>query len=106
MKRQVIAVALGSLFALPAFANNEINAGYAAPVAVSAKSRADVHAELIAAKHSGNWMVNAELGTRSVLSAAQLTSKTRAQVLAEVEQARRSGNYIVNAELGTKANQL
>lgn len=104
MKRQVIAVALGSLFALPAFANNEINAGYAAPMALSAKSRADVHAELIAAQLAGEVVVNAELGTTA--KSMQTAGKTRAQVLAEVEQARRSGNYIVNAELGTQAGQL
>jgi hypothetical protein len=104
MKRQVIAVALGSLFALPAFANNEINAGYAAPVAVSAKSRADVRAELIAAQRAGDVVVNGELGTTA--KSTHTAGKTRAQVIAEVEQARRSGNYIVNAELGTKASQL
>jgi len=104
MKRQVIAVALGSLFALPAFANNEINAGYAAPVAVSAKSRADVHAELVAAQRAGEVVVNAELGTTA--QSMQTAGKTRAQVLAEVEQERRSGNDIVNAELGTQAGQL
>jgi hypothetical protein len=104
MKRQIIAVALGSLFALPAFANNEIDAGYAAPVAVSAKSRADVRAELIAAQRAGDVVVNAELGTTA--KSMRTAGKTRAQVIAEVEQARRSGNYIVNAELGTKASQL
>jgi hypothetical protein len=104
MKHQVIAVALGSLFALPAFANNEINAGTAAPAAVSAKSRADVHAELIAAQRAGDVVVNAELGTTAKPMHAE--GKSRSQVLAEVEQARRSGNYIVNAELGTQAGQL
>lgn len=104
MKRQIIAVALGSLFALPAFANNEINAGYAAPVAVSAKSRADVRAELVAAQRAGEVIVNGELGTTARSLHAE--GKSRAQVIAEVEQARRSGNYIANAELGTQADQL
>jgi len=104
MKRQIIAVALGSLVALPAFANNEIDAGYAAPVAVSAKSRADVRAELIAAQRAGDVVVNAELGTTA--KSMHTADKSRAQVIAEVAQARRSGNYIVNAELGTKASQL
>jgi len=107
MKRQVIAVLVGGLFALPAFANNEIDAGYPTFAPVASKSRAEVRAELIAAKRSGNWMVNAELGTQSRPAApAQLTGKSRAEVRNEVAQALRSGDYVVNAELGTTANQL
>jgi hypothetical protein len=107
MKRKVLAVVLGSLFALPALANNEIDAGYPAFAPVASKSRVDVRAELQAAKRSGNWMVNAELGTQSRASApAQVAGKSRAEVRGEVAQALRSGDYIVNAELGTTANQL
>ena len=104
MKSQILAIAVGSLIALPVLANNEIDAGNAAPVAVSAKSRADVHAELVAAQRAGDVVMNAELGTTA--RSMQTAGKTRAQVLAEVEQARRSGNYIANAELGTQAGQL
>ena len=107
MKRQVIAVLVGGLFALPAFANNEIDAGYPAFAPASSKSRAEVGAELLAAKRSGNWMVNAELGTQSKASApVQVAGKSRSEVRDEVAQAFRSGDYIVNAELGTTANQL
>ncbi len=91
MKRQIIAVALGSLFALPALANNEIDAGYTPPAQVSALS-----AELV--------FVNAEQGYVFVADSA--AAKSRAEVVSEVTQARHSGNYIINAELGTKANQL
>lgn len=91
MKRQVIAIALGSLFALPALANYEIDAGLAAGTTFSADN-------------AGLVFVNAEQGYVPV--AGHEAGKSRADVRAEVEQARRSGNYIVNAELGTKANQL
>jgi hypothetical protein len=91
MKRQVIAVALGSLFALPAFANNEIDAGYTPPAQVSTLSAEQV-------------FVNAEQG--HVFVADPVAAKSRAEVVSEVTQARRSGDYIVNAELGIKASQL
>jgi hypothetical protein len=104
MKRQIIAVALGSLFALPALANNEIDAGNHSPMAVSAKSLEQVRADLIAAQRAGDVIVNAELGTTA--SSMQTAGKSRADVVAEVAQSRRTGDYIVNAELGTKASQL
>lgn len=91
MKRQVIAVALGSLFALPALANNEIDAGYTAPA-----QRSTLSAEQV--------FVNAEQGYE--FKAALVAGKSRVDVVSEVKQARASGNYIINAELGTRANQL
>ena len=108
MKRQFVAVAVGSLFALPAYANNEIDAGnpqYAAPE--STKTRAQVYDEILAAKSSGNWQINAELGAVAGRSVPQqLAGKTRAEVLAELVEAQRSGDVIVNAELGLKVNQF
>jgi hypothetical protein len=108
MKRQVLAIALGSLFALPAFANNEIDAGNPAYVAPeSTKTRNQVLAEIVAAKSSNDWRINAELGTQSRPSApVQFAGKSRSQVREEVAQARSSGDYVVNAELGTTARQL
>ena len=91
MKRQILAVALGSLFALPALANNEIDAGYNPPAQVST-----LNAEQV--------FVNAEQGFE--FAANTVAGKSRLEVLAEVAQARRAGDYIVNAELGTKASQL
>jgi len=91
MKRQILAVALGTMFALPALANNEIDAGYTAPV-----SAAKQGAELV--------FVNAEQGYE--FKTATMSDKSRDDVRAEVAQARRSGNFIVNAELGTTANSL
>lgn len=107
MKRQAVAVLLGSLFALPAFANNEIDAGnLPAPVAAT-KSRAQVHDEIVAAQRSGDWRVNQNLGTVSLAAKpVQYAGKSRAEVRSEVAEARASGDYIVNAELGTNANQL
>jgi len=107
MKRQVVAVLAGSLVALPAFANNEIDAGnLPAPVAAT-KSRAQVYDEIVAAQRSGDWRVNQNLGTVSLPAGpTQFAGKSRDEVRAELEQARRSGNYVVNAELGTTANQL
>lgn len=90
MKRQVLAVAIGSLFALPALANNEIDTGYAGSPRVAAPI-----AEVF---------VNAEQGYE--FAARSMSDKSRADVTAEVAQARRSGDYIVNAELGTTARQL
>jgi hypothetical protein len=89
MKRQILAVALGSLFALPALANNEIDSGYTPP-AQDSQGVSEV-------------FVNAEQGHVFVATTAD---KSRAEVLAEVANARRSGDYIANAELGTKASQL
>jgi hypothetical protein len=91
MKRQLLAVALGSFIALPALANNEIDTGYNPPAQISMQSVNEV-------------FVNAEQGFER--KATWVAGKTRDDVRAEVAQARRSGDYIANAELGTKAGQL
>jgi hypothetical protein len=91
MKRQLIAIALGSALAAPAFANNEIDAGYAPQTTFSPNIAEQV-------------LVDAEQGY--VTRSTHAVDKSRAEVVTEVTQARRSGNYVVNAELGTKANQL
>ena len=81
MKRQLIAIALGSAFALPALANNEIDAG--APGTVFSS---DMSAQVF---------VNAEQGyARKPMMVA---GKTREQVRAEAAQR----PVILNAELGT-----
>ncbi|MDH4173302.1 MAG: DUF4148 domain-containing protein [Betaproteobacteria bacterium] len=91
MKRQILAVALGAVFALPALANNEIDSGYTPPAQIASQGAERV-------------FVNAEQGFE--LEAMTLAGKSRAEVVAEVAQARRSGDFILNAELGTKARQL
>ncbi|MDH5578677.1 MAG: hypothetical protein OEZ09_09485 [Betaproteobacteria bacterium] len=91
MKRQLLALALGAVFALPALANNEIDSGYTPPARIAMQSANEV-------------FVNAEQGYER--KATLVAAKSRAEVLAEVVQARRSGNFILNAELGTKASQL
>jgi hypothetical protein len=90
MKRQLLAIALGSLVALPAFANNEIDAGAAGTT--------------FSASNAGLVFADAEQGY--VYVAGHDAGKSRADVVAEVTRARSSGNYVINAELGTKANQL
>lgn len=106
MKRQILAVVVGSLLAVPAFANDEIDAGNLPQLVTSSKSTDQVRAELIAAQHSGNFVVNAELGTLAKPQTSLASGKTREQVRAEVAAARRSGDYIINAELGTTAKHL
>jgi len=65
MKRQIIAVALGSLFALPAFADGEIGFEYwKAPMAESSKTRAEVLAELISDRSNNSFSVDGETGNR------------------------------------------
>ncbi len=91
MKRQVIAIALGSLFALPAFANNEIDAGYEPQAQISTQSVNEV-------------FVNAEQGYER--KATSVAGRTRDDVRADLAQALSSGNYIGNAELGTTASRL
>lgn len=91
MKRQLLAVALGTVFALPVLANNEIDAGYTPPAQNATQSANEV-------------FVNAEQGYER--KATLVAGKSRADVVAEVVQARRSGDFILNAELGTKASQL
>lgn len=107
MKRQVIAIVLGSALALPAFANNEIDAGNLPQPVAATKSAEQVRAELLAAKRTNDWRVNAALGTQNDLRVpAVVVGKSRAQVRSEVAQARAAGDYIANAELGTTAGQL
>jgi len=113
MKRQIIAVAIGSLFALPAFANAEMDYPPQATSTVPAKTVAQVLDELIAAKHAGDFVVNAETGGKAnevypyaYPPRTRFAGKTRAEVLAEIEQARQSGDIVANAETGEKVNQL
>ena len=90
MKRQVLAVALGTVFALPALANNEISTGY-------------VSQPQPTMQRSIEMFIDAEQGY-ALQAAAE--GKSRAEVVAEVTKARSTGDYIVNAELGTKASRL
>jgi len=91
MKRQIIAVALGSLFALPALANNEIDAGHGSLTTY-------------AADNAGWVFANDEQGY--VAQIGQVAGKSRSDVRAELAQARRAGELVVNAELGTTDSQL
>jgi hypothetical protein len=102
MKRQIIAVALGSLFALPAFADGEIGFEYwKAPMAESSKTRAEVVAELVAAQRAGHVVVDGEIGTLQSASLPQ-SGKTRAEVNAELFAEYSAGNLAVDGETGQR----
>ena len=90
MKRQVLAVALGTVFALPALANNEISTGY-------------VSQPQSTMQRSIEMFIDAEQGYALQAAAEQMS---RAEVVAEVTKARSTGDYVANAELGIKASQL
>lgn len=105
MKRQVIAIVVGGLFALPAVANDEIDAGNLPRPVAATKTVEQVRIELVAAQRAGQVIENAELGTL-VREPVRFAGKTRAQVLAELIAAQRSGDIIVNAELGLTARQM
>jgi hypothetical protein len=98
MKRHLLAIAVGSLFALPALANNEIDAGNLPANVTPSLTQAQVRAELIAAQRSGDVIVNAELGTTG--RTVQHAGKTRNEVVAELIAAQQAGDVIVNGELG------
>lgn len=120
MKRQVIAVLVGSLFALPALAdagtqNTQQVYGwqYPALAATSSLSRADVLAELEQAERSGDVVANAETGEKAYQlyrseypAHVAAAGKSRAEVLAELKQAERTGDIVANAETGTLAKDL
>jgi hypothetical protein len=120
MKRQVIAVLVGSLFALPALADagsqktqQENEWEYPALAATSGLSRAEVLAELEQAERSGDVIANAETGQKAYQlypsghpAHVASTGRSRAEVLAELVQARRSGDIIANAETGELAKNL
>jgi Domain of unknown function (DUF4148) len=98
MKRQILAVALASLFALPALAD-EIDNGTAQPVK-SSMTREQVRAELVASQQ-GHRFVDGEIG--SGLSApAQNAGKTREQVRAELIDAQSAGFIVVDGETGNR----
>lgn len=105
MKRHIIAIAVGSILAVPAFANNEIDAGNLPPEVVSAKSREQVRLELVSAQTAGHMIDNAELGTW-FKGPEQFASKSRDEVYAELAAAQKSGDMIANGELGLTAREM
>jgi hypothetical protein len=102
MKRQILAVALGSLFALPAFADGEIGLEYwKAPMAESSKTRAEVVAEVVAAQRAGDVVLDGEIGTLQSASLPQ-AGKTRAEVVAELIRDRSNTDFTVDGETGSR----
>lgn len=106
MKRSLIAVAIGTLFAAPAFADyetglkrNEIQPGVTYGEAAEVdKSRGKVRAELKRAGPQAAERTRENLGLDPEVE--QSADKTRAQVRSEVAEAYRKGELIENAELG------
>jgi hypothetical protein len=114
MKHKVLAVAVASLFSLPAFADGEIGFEYwKTPIIESSKTRAEVVAELIAWQRSGDYFI-AQTGLKGYQmwpsfypqSAPVVAGKTRDEVIAEVAEAKRTGDFVVDGELGLTAKQL
>lgn len=119
MKHKLLAVAVASLFSLPAFADgetgmgpNDILPGVSRFEVSSAKSRDQVRAELIAWQRSGDYFI-AQTGLKAYQMwpsfypqpAPVVAGKTRDEVIAEVVEAQRTGDFVVDGELGLKANQ-
>lgn len=99
MKRQIIAVAIGSLFALPAFADGEIGYDFRTVArAESSKTVGQVRAELVAAQRAGELAVDGEIGQ---LRAGTDSGKTRAQVVSEL-MAAQSNSAWVDGETGQR----
>ncbi|MGH8707841.1 MAG: DUF4148 domain-containing protein [Burkholderiales bacterium] len=91
MKRQILAVAIGSLFALPAFADGEIGYDFRTVAkAESSKTRAQVQAELVAAQATRGY-VDGEIG--STVNAT-VSNKSRAEVMAEIDSQRAADGEI------------
>lgn len=93
MKRQLIALAVGSLFVLPAFADGEIGSDFRTVAkAESSNTRAQVQAELIAAQATRGY-VDGEIGNTAN---ATVSNKSRAEVMAEID-----GQRAVDGEIGS-----
>jgi hypothetical protein len=105
MKRKLIAIVLGSFVAIPALANDEIDAGNLPKDVIPTMTRDQVRAELIAAQRAGRVVDNAELGTLAK-PPVQVAGKSRDQVRAELIAAQRAGDMVVNAETGLTARQM
>lgn len=99
MKRQIIAVAIGSLFALPAFADGEIGFDLRTVTpAQSSKTRAQVQSELVAAQRAGEFAVDGEIGN---VHADMNSAKTRAAVESELMAAQGDSGW-VDGETGQR----
>lgn len=99
MKRQVIAVLLGSALALPAFATDgEIDNGFTPNVRPeSTKSRDQVRAELLAAQAT-RGSVDGEIGNIAPVAAS--SAKSSAEVRAELTEWKANGAFGVDGETG------
>lgn len=117
MKRQIAAVIIGSLFALPAFAGTYSGTAaewdYPTLSQAASKSRDEVLAELVQAERTGDVVANAETGQKAYQlypsaypARTAVASKSRAEVLAELVEAERNGEIIANAETGALEKSL
>lgn len=101
MKRQVLVIAVGSLLALPAFANDEIDAGNLPSAVETTKTSEQVRMELAASERASVLAyINNEIDAGNLPRPVAAT-KTREQVVSELVAAQRAGEVIENAELGS-----
>jgi len=120
MKRQVIAVLVGSLFALPALADagsqktqQVYEWEYPGLAATPGVSRAEVLDQLVQAKRIGDFVANAETGQKAYQlypseypAHVVAAGKSRAEVLAELVDAEHSGEVVADAETGRLVKDL
>lgn len=92
MKRRLIAMLVSGFAAMPALANNEIDAGNAGPLVTPTLTQEQVRAALVAAQRAGDVVINAELGTLA-RQPAQVAGKTREQVLEEILKEQQAGRW-------------
>ena len=94
MNRRLIVILVSGLFAMPALANYEIDAGNLPPSVTSTLSREQVRAALVDAQRAGQVAVNAELGTMAK-EPVPASGKTREQVRAEILKEQQSGKWFI-----------
>lgn len=92
MKRRLIAILASGFVALPALANNEIDAGNAVPIVTPILTQEQVRGALLAAQRSGEVVINAELGTLAK-QPAKAAGKTREQVYEEILKEQQAGRW-------------
>lgn len=114
MKRHVIAIALGGLFALPAFADyetgltaGEIQPGVSRSAPATGKTREDVRHELIEEQRAGNVVANAEQGwTRDQAKPVYRTSSIADSILTREEVLARSAEPMGDTDEKLSENHL
>jgi Domain of unknown function (DUF4148) len=102
MKRHIVAIALGSLFALPAFATDgQIDHSWINAAPQSNLSREQVRADLVAAQRAGEVVVDGETGVTALQAKSiKQAGNTREEVLAQLMASKGSNPFGVDGEVG------